>query len=58
MADTALHSMTDNTNVEDDDELYVLRSPTSSPVDTRAKTSEVLKALNKLTADTAPDGTD
>lgn len=53
MTDTPLHSMPLNSNVEKDDELYVLAVGSMS--DTRATAKEVLKSLRKLTEDTAPN---
>lgn len=53
MTDTPLHSMPLNSNVEKDDELYVLAVGSLS--DTRATAKEVLKSLRKLTEDTAPN---
>ena len=56
MADTALHSMTENTAPATTDEFYILDNPGGSPADNRISHQNLMK-INLLTEDTAPDRT-
>ena len=56
MADTALHSMTENTAPAATDEIYLLDDPGGSPADNRISHQNLLK-INNLSDDTAPDRT-
>lgn len=57
MADTALHSMTENTSPAIGDEMYLLDNPTGAAADNRITLANLLKVINGLTTDSAPDGT-
>jgi len=52
MADTALHSMTENTNPATTEEVYIL-DPTG-PTDQRITMANFFKIINNMTEDTAP----
>ena len=57
MADSTLHSMTQNTTPVVTDELYLLDDPSGVPANNRITASNLLRVINGMTEDTAPDRT-
>lgn len=55
MADTPLHSMTENTTPATTDEMYLLDNPGGSPADNRITIASLFKIINSFTADSTPD---
>ena len=55
MADSTLHALTEDTDPTVTAELYLLEDPAGTPLNRRISVQNLLKVINNLTADAAPD---